>query len=461
MGLKEDIGSGESRILEFKEKIPRDTMKLVRAAIAFSNTQGGRIIIGVNDDRRIVGLNEDPFLVRDRAIDIISNGCEPRISPNSYITTIDGRDLVVIMIEAGADRPYHIKGENPESSAYVRTSASNRLPSSGMLKELELEGARRSFDSLDYLGDAGDVQDLAKGLCGYLSQRSGRAVAIAHLEGMGLLRESEGRLVPSRAFMLLTSNPYYQARVQCARFRGRNMVEFIDRKEFNGPLTDQVDQTVGFIMDHTNLGGKIVGLYREDTPEIPVEAVREFVTNALEHRSYAMESNPVFVAVFDDRVEITSPGMLPQGFSMDKVLSGLSNPRNEVIARFFREAKLTEGWGSGLIRAIELCTSHGLKAPHIEELDDFIRVTIYRLESAPADESEGIEIVLSETEMAIVDLIQADCHIKTHDMALVLNKPDSTIRRLVAGMQKRGILSRIGAKQSSEWVITGYLKLRE
>lgn len=394
-------------------------------------------------------------------MDIISNGCEPRISPNSYITTIEGKDLVVILIDPGADRPYHIKGESPESSAYVRTSASNRLPSSGMLKELELEGARRSFDSLDHLGDAGDVRNLAEGLCGYLAQRSGRAVTVVHLESMGLLRESEGRLVPSRAFMLLTSNLYYQARVQCARFRGRNMVEFIDRKEFDGPLTDQVDQAVGFVMDHTNLGGKIVGLYREDTPEIPVEAVREFVTNALEHRSYAMESNPVFVAVFDDRVEITSPGMLPQGFSMDKVLSGLSNPRNEVIARFFREAKLTEGWGSGLIRAMNLCTVHGLKTPCIEELDDFVRVTVYRQDvvGLSTDNNPARSMLpLSDTELMILDIIRNNPEIKISEIAQSIGKQVPATKKYIAKLKSIGILMRSGSKQNSVWSVTDHIK---
>lgn len=405
-----------------------------------------------------MGLNEDPFLVRDRAIDIISNGCEPRISPNSYITTIDGKDLVVIVIDAGTDRPYHIKGKDPETSAYVRTSASNRLPSDGMLKELELEGSRRSFDSLDYIGDAGDVRRSAEGLCGYLSHRSGRIVTIVNLESMGLLRESEGRLVPSRAFMLLTSNPYYQARVQCARFRGRNMVEFIDRKEFNGPLMDQVDQAVGFVMDHTNLGGKVVGLYREDTPEIPPEAVREFVTNAIEHRSYAMEANPVFVAVFDDRVEITSPGMLPQGFSMEKVLSGLSNPRNEVIARFFREAKLTEGWGSGLNRAISQCAAHGLKTPRIEELDDFIRVTIYRQdeESSLIDKGpSNAALHLSDTELLIIDVIRNNPEIKISEIAQSIGKQIPATKKYIAKLKSCGILVRSGSKQKSIWSIVG------
>ena len=96
MALQDDIINGESDRIEFKEQIPKDASKIVRTVVAFSNTQGGRIILGVSDDRRIVGVDGDPFKTRDQAIDIIMNGCSPTVCPSSFITTIDGKSLVVI-----------------------------------------------------------------------------------------------------------------------------------------------------------------------------------------------------------------------------------------------------------------------------------------------------------------------------------------------------------------------------
>lgn len=148
------------------------------------------------------------------------------------------------------------------------------------------------------------------------------------LVNLGLLEKTRSGHLPSRAFMLLTSNPYYCARVECARFRGINMNEFVDRKEFDGPLMDQIEEAVNFVMNNVNLAGVIKGLYREDIPEVPVEAVRELITNAIIHRSYGIDNNHTFVGVFDDRIEITSPGMMPFGLSIEKALSGRSNPRN-------------------------------------------------------------------------------------------------------------------------------------
>lgn len=286
MNLRDEIVDGESDTLEFKEKIPADTSKIVRSAIAFSNTQGGRIIIGVSDDRNIVGIEGDPFKVKDQVVDMIINGCEPMISPESYVTTIDGKSLAVIEIPPGTSRPYYLKGGSPEKDAFLRTSASNRSPSEGMFKELELEGARRSFDALKYIGECSTLDDDAEKLCRYLSRKSGKDVNLDKLINLGLLENTRSGHIPSRGFMLLTSNPYYCARVECARFRGTNMNEFVDRKEFDGPLMDQIEEAVNFVMNNVNLAGVIKGLYREDIPEVPVEAVRELITNAIIHRSY-------------------------------------------------------------------------------------------------------------------------------------------------------------------------------
>ncbi|MBQ2762573.1 MAG: putative DNA binding domain-containing protein [Candidatus Methanomethylophilaceae archaeon] len=406
MSLQDDIFNGESDTLEFKEKIPADTSKIVRTAVAFSNTQGGRIIIGVSDDRKIVGISDDPFKIRDQVVDIIIKGCEPTVSFDSYIITIDGKNLVVIEISPGILRPYYIKGGKPERDTFLRTSASNRTPSDGMLKELELEGARRSFDSLKYIERYDTFDKDAESLCQYISCKSGKDVDFNKLENLGLIINTPSGYVPSRAFVLLTSNPYFYASVQCARFRGNNMIEFVDRKEFGGSLMNQIDEAVNFVMNNVNLSGVIKGLYREDTPEVPVEAVRELITNAIIHRSYGIENNYTFVAVFDDRIEITSPGMLPFGLSIDKAISGRSNPRNPIIAKFFRECKLVEGWGSGIGRSFSLCTEHGLKEPVIQELDEALRVTIFRKDSSHVPSEDPISLPLSEIEIKIIEEIE-------------------------------------------------------
>lgn len=453
MDLRDEIVNGESDSLEFKEKVPADVSKIVRSAIAFSNTQGGRIIVGVTDNREIVGVDDDPFKIRDQVIDIIINGCEPMISPESYITTIDGKSIVVVEIPPGTSRPYYLKGGTPEEDAFIRTSASNRSPSEGMIKELKLEGSRKSFDALRYIGECEALDKDAEKLCNYLSSKSGKKVDYDKLMNLGLLEKNRSGYIPSRAFMLLTSNPYYCARVECARFRGINMNEFVDRKEFGGPLMDQIEEAVNFVMNNVNLAGVIKGLYREDIPEVPVEAVRELITNAIIHRSYEIDNNHTFVGVFDDRIEITSPGIMPLGLSIEKALSGRSNPRNPIIARFFREARLMEGWGSGIGRSFSMCKEYGLKEPVIQEIDEAIRVTIFRKDSSHVPSEDPISLPLSDLEKNILSLLQSEPTLKIREIADKLHAGESQVKHATVRLKKRGLLSRTGAKQSSYWKV--------
>lgn len=142
-------------------------------------------------------------------MDIIIKGCEPTVSFDSYITTIDGKNLVVIEISPGILRPYYIKGGKPKRDTFLRTSASNRTPSDGMLKELELEGARRSFDSLKYIERYDTFEKDAESLCQYISRKSGKDVDFNKLENLGLIINTPSGYVPSRAFVLLRPIPIF------------------------------------------------------------------------------------------------------------------------------------------------------------------------------------------------------------------------------------------------------------
>jgi len=453
--IEDEIAAGESNRLEFKEKLPKDPKKYVKTAVALSNSQGGKIIFGVADDRKIIGVEGDPLVLRDQIIDEISKDCCPQIFPNSYMSTVDGKNIVVIDIAPGMNRPYYLKSEGMEKGTYVRISASTRSAGSETLRDLLMEGANKSFDVLDHIDENGrkiSAESVNK-LCKYLSERSKKEVSVTDLVNMKVLRESEGTLLPSRAFMLLTDNPYYHARIQCARFKGPDELEFMDRKEFTGSIIEQVDDAVGFVFNHTNLGAEIKGLYRKDIPEIPAEAVREIVTNAVLHRSYSMSGIPIFVAVYDDRIEVSSPGMMPSGLTIDGAISGRSNPRNKVIAKFFREANLTEGWGRGIRRAISLCKEYGLRPPEFQEIDDTIRVTIFRTGSDHVPSKEPASLPISDSENAILNHLEKNPRATISDLMAIINISRPTVNRAILKLKSLGLLSRTGTKSTGTWIV--------
>ncbi|WP_400228351.1 ATP-binding protein [Methanomethylophilus alvi] len=141
------------------------------------------------------------------------------------------------------------------------------------------------------------------------------------------------------------------------------------------------------------------------------------------------------------------------GLSIEKALSGRSNPRNPIIARFFREAKLVEGWGSGIGRSFSLCREYGLREPVIQEIDEAIRVTIFRKDSSHVPSDEPTTLSLSNLEKDILALLQNEPMLKIREIAANLDTGESKIKHATVRLKKRSLLSRSGAKQSSYWKV--------
>ncbi|MDR1690659.1 MAG: putative DNA binding domain-containing protein [Candidatus Methanoplasma sp.] len=453
--IEDEIGAGESNRLEFKKMLPKDAKKYVKSAVAFSNSQGGKIIFGVTDEGRISGLEGDLLAVRDSIVDEISNRCTPQIFPNSYISTIDQKGIVVVDIAPGAKRPYYVTTEGMENGTYIRIDASTRLAGPDIIRDLMMEGSNKSFDILDHIdeNEKGLSMESVNELCLFLSEKSNRKILITDLVNLKVLRKTEGGYVPSRAFMLLTENPYDHARIQCARFIGPHEVEFADRQEYTGSIIKQVDDAVEFVMSHTFLAAEIKGVYRKDVPEVPPEAVRELVTNAVVHRSYSMENSPIFVAVFDNRIEITSPGFMPFGITIDSAMSGHSNPRNKVIAGFFRAANLTEGWGSGIRRCISLCEEYGLKPPEFQELGSAIRVTLFRAGSYHIPSPDVFSLPIDDLENAILNYLENNPEAKISDIVKETGASKASVERAISKLKAINLLSRRGNNRVGKWTV--------
>jgi len=164
--------------------------------------------------------------------------------------------------------------------------------------------------------------------------------------------------------------------VKCARFKGVDMDEFIDRKEYSGNLFEILDWVISFLKNHLRLQSEIKGLQRKDEYEIPMVAIRETLLNAIVHRDYT-RNRDIKVAVYDDMVEITSPGPLPNGITVHDISNGRSELRNKILANLFKELGYIESWGSGIARVKKICKEKAILFS-IEESGDFVRVVFVR-----------------------------------------------------------------------------------
>ena len=197
------------------------------------------------------------------------------------------------------------------------------------------------------------------------------------LRSWGVLIEREGNDYPSNAFAILTGNGGLHVATQCGVFKGTTKAVFVDRREYTGPLWEQIEEAFQFVLRNIHLGATIVGIYRQDIYEIPPDAIRELIVNAMVHRSY-LDHGMIQVAVYDNRLEITSPGKLPMGQTLDRMKEGYSKIRNEALAHAFSYMNLIEHWGSGIPRIIEKVKAAGLREPEFIGGEVDLRINIYR-----------------------------------------------------------------------------------
>lgn len=381
---------GEDKNIEYKREIPGNHEKFLKDIIAFSNTSGGKVIVGIEDETNIVyGIGEqNPFKLSDSISNMISDACTPQIDPDITMRTLEGKTVLEVEVVPGKFRPYYIASKGKETTAYIRINGTSRPADARKLKELELEGQNLSYDKMLCIGKEYDEKE-ALHLCKEMKRIALEAcksenekaevkdMTLEKLEDFGVLSKSGKKFSVTNAFELITDNKNRNAKVQCALFKGTTRDIFIDQKEFTGPIYEQVDDAYHFILRHINLGAEINGVYRSEEYELPTKAIREMVANAVVHRSYLDEAC-VQVCIFDDRIEVLSPGMLYGGLDIATAKMGKSRCRNEAIAEAFHYMHIIESWGTGIPRLYNKCAEYGLSEPLFEEFGDGIKVTMFR-----------------------------------------------------------------------------------
>ena len=492
----EEIKSGESKNVEFKVKLPDDSKKYMKTIVAYANTSGGKIIIGVDDTRNIVGVEPSSvFQIMDKIANAISDMCVPQIIPDVTFRTIQGKCIVQIEMYPGQNRPYYIRSMGKENGTYIRVAGTSRPVDEAILKDLEYQGAGKSYDEIvnveiDY--DEKQALKLCNDIQKYIAESRGlpinrvRKITVTNLENWGFLKKSDQNYLPTNAFVLCTNNTFRFAKIQCALFKGEDRAVFIDKREFAGPIYNQIEEAYQFVLKHINLGATIDGIVRKDKYELPPESIREAIINSVCHRCY-LEHSCVQIAIYDNRVEITSPGMLYGGLTVEQAIEGRSKIRNVCIAELFSRMGIIEQWGTGLQRMIRGCREYGVREPEFADMGDAFRVNFYRsnietgIENMERFTETGIEIAntsteiettniesietgienieddlfatLSDTEKKVVRLILKNPEITQDKMAEMIGMSKNGIRYVMKKLKKRGILVRVGATKKGKWFI--------
>lgn len=271
--------------------------------------------------------------------------------------------------------------------------------------------------------------------------------------GWGVLKQDGTEILPTNAFALLTDNPFRQAKIQCAVFKGTDKVFFLDRKEYEGSLYNLLEDAYQYVLRNIRMRAIIEGLIRQDKFELPPAAIREMICNAICHRSY-MDEGMIQVSVFDDRLEVSSPGALCRGLTLKDALKGRSKPRNKVIADVFSRMGIIEKWGTGLQRIVDLAKKESLKEPVFENNDSFFRAILYRgkEETTPKTVQTTTQTVQT-TEQKILNAIVEKPTITRKELAEKTGLSESGIKWQLDKLKKERRIVRNGRTYGGHWVV--------
>lgn len=390
MDVEELLARHEGKTLEFKRDAS-SSGPILRTLSGFSNTAGGVLILGVRDrTREVVGI-DDPLAVEEQVMNIAADGIRPQVLPEVEIVSFRKTTLVVVTVFPGPVRPYFVASLGREKGTFVRVGSSNRRASSEILAELVRTAKNIGFDEEPLSDATRNDLDLEIARSRFADRRK---LQPEDLTSLNLLVRHGGKEVPTVGGMILFGRErlrrFPDARIRLARFSGTDRASITDRLDADSDPIAAIEEALAFLRRSTTMGMKVEGARRRDVPQFPPVALREAIINAVVHADYSQAGSPIRVAVFDDRIEIENPGLLPFGMTIEEMQLGVSKLRNRVIGRVFHELGLIEQWGSGVRRMTQACEDMGLPAPVFEEFGTCFRVTLSGVQRSRRSERTGM-----------------------------------------------------------------------
>lgn len=359
--MEEDIRT------EFKRELTKECAKTI---VAFSNTVGGTMYIGIDDDGTPVGV-DDADSVSLRAVQMLSDAIRPDARMISEVnhTVMNNRDVVMIDVREGPSKPYYLreKGMRPEG-VYVRIGPSSVQASESQILRM-VKNNDVSFESTVSFG-----QDLTFNAAEKVFAEANVEFGQNQMNSLGFF--SDGKYT-NLAFLI---SDQCTSGIKLAAFSDRNKTEFLDRIEITGSILTQADKALEFLNRYNPLRSKITGIRRTDYRAYPESALREVLINAIVHRDYSVYSDTL-VSVFGGGITVTSYGGLCKGVGIDDLFLGISSPRNPKIASIFYRLGFIESYGTGIPRMMTEY-KNALRKPTIEVSTNVFKVELP--ESVPA-----------------------------------------------------------------------------
>ena len=454
------IKQGESETIEFKTSFGKE---VIESIVAFSNTKGGKVIVGINDNRIITGITVSDESIQNWLNQIKQNS-NPQVIPDVQTLELNNRNIVVFDI-----MEYPIKPVAYRNKYFKRIANSNHLMS---IEEITNEHLKTINSSWDFYPDPNhSIEDISlekvNRFIGKIETRIENKIAHSPLEFLNKLEIIRNNQLTFGGYLLFAKDYCSISDVQVGRFKGQTTI--IDSISLNNDLLTEADEIISFIKKNLMVEYFITGEpQRTERFDYPLDAIREIVINMIVHRDYR-DSSASIIKIFDDRIDFFNPGNLFGGITIELLLSGnySSKTRNKLVAKVFKEIGLIERYGSGIIRIRRICKEYGIIEPKFEEVLNGFRVILFKeklkavgdviqddIDRVTNKVTDKVTNKVTDNQKKIIYLLREDSGITTVELAKKVGISQRKIKENIGKLKKIGLLSRIGPARGGYWEVT-------
>jgi len=432
------LEEGEGLKIEFKESLNNIDKEMV----AFANAEGGRIFLGISDNSQLKGIKIDNKLKSQ--IQDMARNCDPSIQVNFE----KFKNILIISVDEGKDKPYKCS-----SGFYVRQGSNSQKMKRDEILEFAVKVSKVFFDELpcekfDIKKDFDNAKLEAFLKMAKISDVFNKEDALVNLN---LAKKGKNKLIINNTGAMLfaknLSSIFYHTTVTCVRFKGSDRATVLDRKDFNEDIISNIENSVRFVLQYLPLRYEIKGLHRKEYYEIPEDAVREAVVNAVVHRDYFQKGANVQINIFEDRMEVTNPGGLVAGLKKED-FGKRSMTRNPLMLSTLSKTELVEKIGSGIKRIRNALKEKGLKKP-IFKFNGFFTVTFLRVATTPQTTPQ----TTPKTEELIIGLIKENPSITKEEISKQLNLTIDGVKYHIKKLRKEKGIAWKGPSKKGNWEV--------
>jgi ATP-dependent DNA helicase RecG len=424
----------EGSQVELKREINADFKKEI---IAFANTDGGEIFVGIAKDGTVAGVeNSDDVMAQIG--NIIRDGIKPDLAAYTAIDAIseNGKKIIRVAVLRGTKRPYHLtdKGLKP-GGVFIRHGVSSVPATDEAIRQMLRESDGAVFDK-----SRSANQELTFIYAENYFAESNVGFNDSNKRTLGLV-DADGYY--TNAALLLSDQCAYS--IKCAVYDGTGKMNFKSRREFGGSILKQAGEALEYVKLSNNLNSTFNGLKRIDHPDYPEYALREALVNAIIHRDYDY-SGSIIINIFDDRIEFVSLGGLVKGITMEDVLGGVSQPRNSVIASIFYRLELIEAYGTGIQRIVESYEDSARKPAFRPAPASFV-VTLPKMNHNGAAIKNG---EVSRDEL-VMKALREKGEVARKDVELILGQSKFAAIQLLNKLLAEGVITKTGSARAVKY----------